>query len=107
MGAGKAANAPAPGKTEPTSLSPTHSARALATQPAGASATQQARPSAAPSASPSATPTHRPNAGVLAPLSGLPPWLVDVLLAAGLLAAGAYATEPVAVLVRRRRSRGR
>jgi len=36
----------------------------------------------------------------------MPPWLEDTLLAAGLLAAAAYATEPVAVLARRRRLRG-
>ncbi|HEY7279711.1 MAG TPA: hypothetical protein VH594_27340 [Trebonia sp.] len=35
----------------------------------------------------------------------MPGWLEDVLLAAGLLAATAYATEPVAVLARRRRQR--
>jgi hypothetical protein len=36
----------------------------------------------------------------------MPRWLEDVLLAAGLLAATAFATEPVAVLARRRRQRG-
>jgi hypothetical protein len=36
----------------------------------------------------------------------MPGWLEDVLLAAGLLTATAYATEPVAVLARRRRQRG-
>jgi hypothetical protein len=36
----------------------------------------------------------------------MPRWLVDVLLAAGLMAAAAYAAEPVAVLARRRRQRG-
>jgi len=35
----------------------------------------------------------------------MPGWLEDVLLAAGLLAATAYATEPVAALARRRRRR--
>ena len=42
---------------------------------------------------------------MLIPLSGMPPWLEDVLLATGLLAATAYATEPVVVLARRRRRR--
>jgi hypothetical protein len=35
----------------------------------------------------------------------MPGWLEDVLLAAGLMAAAAYATEPVAVFARRRRQR--
>jgi hypothetical protein len=37
----------------------------------------------------------------------MPGWLVDVLLATGLLAATAYVTEPVAALARRRRQRHR
>jgi hypothetical protein len=80
--AGKPANASAPAATEPTPVSRT------------------------PSARPSATQTHRPAADILSPVSGMPRWLEDVLLAAGLLAATAYATEPVAVLARRRRQRG-
>ena len=80
--ASKAAKAPAPVSTEPALVSPT------------------------PSATPSATPTHRATADILVPVSGMPRWLEDVLLAAGLLAATAYATEPVAVLARRRRQRG-
>jgi hypothetical protein len=36
----------------------------------------------------------------------MPRWLIDVLLAAGLMAAAAYAAEPVAVLARRKRRRG-
>jgi hypothetical protein len=35
----------------------------------------------------------------------MPGWLVDILFAAGLLAATAYATEPLAALARRRRQR--
>jgi hypothetical protein len=80
--AGKTAKAPALGTTEPTSVSP------------------------APSAGASATQTHRPTADILVPLRGMPPWLEYVLLATGLLAATAYATEPVVVLARRRRQRG-
>jgi hypothetical protein len=78
--ASKAAKAAAPAATEPGPVSPT------------------------PSAKP--TQTHRPTADFLVPLSGMPPWLEDVLLATGLLAATAYATEPVAVLARRKRQRG-
>jgi hypothetical protein len=80
--ASKAAKAPASVTTEPTPGSPTPSARRSATQ------------------------THRPTADILVPLSGMPPWLEDVLLATGLLAATAYAAEPVAVFARRRRQRG-
>jgi hypothetical protein len=36
----------------------------------------------------------------------MPGWLVDVLVATGVLAAAAYVTEPVVVLARRRRQRG-
>jgi hypothetical protein len=36
----------------------------------------------------------------------MPGWLVDVLLATGLLTASAFASEPVFVLARRRRQRG-
>jgi hypothetical protein len=61
--------------------------------------------SPAPSAKRSPTQTHRPIAGILSPMSGMPGWLEDVLLATGLLAATAYVTEPAAVLARRRRQR--
>lgn len=50
--------------------------------------------------------SHRPTADIASPLSGMPGWLIDVLLATGLLAASAFATEPVIVLARRRRQRG-
>jgi hypothetical protein len=80
--ANNTAKAPAPGATKPAPVSPTPSARASATQ------------------------THRPTADILIPLGGMPPWLEDVLLATGLLAATAYATEPVVALARRRRQRG-
>jgi hypothetical protein len=87
---------PAAGTTVRTSASAT-------IKPAAVSST----PSARPSARPSATQSHRPISDILAPVSGMPRWLEDVLLAAGLLAATAYATEPVAVLARRRRQRTR
>jgi hypothetical protein len=59
-----------------------------------------------PSAQPSAQPTRRAIADILPAISGMPRWLEDVLFAAGLMAAAAYATEPVVVLARRRRQRG-
>jgi hypothetical protein len=59
-----------------------------------------------PSARPSPTQAHRPIADILSPIAGMPRWLEEVLLGTGLLAAAAYATEPVIVLARRRRQRG-
>jgi LysM repeat protein len=52
--------------------------------------------------------SHRPvpNASVTAAAGGMPRWLKDVLLAAGLLAVTAFATEPVGAFVRRRRAAG-
>jgi hypothetical protein len=80
--AGKTAKASAPVTAEPTPASPT------------------------PSARPSAKQAHRPIADILSPIAGMPRWLEEVLLATGLLAAAAYATEPVIVFARRRRQRG-
>ena len=60
-----------------------------------------------PSARPSPTRTRSPIADILAPISGMPGWLLDVLVATGLLAAAAYVTEPVVALARRRRQRRR
>jgi hypothetical protein len=80
--ASKTAKASARVTTEPTPVSPT------------------------PSVRPSVTQTHRPTADILSPVSGMPRWLEDVLLAAGLLAATAFAAEPVVVLAQRRRQRG-
>ena len=57
-------------------------------------------------AQPTPRQSHHPAADIASPLSGMPGWLIDVLLATGLLAAGAFATEPVIVLARRRRQRG-
>jgi hypothetical protein len=39
-------------------------------------------------------------------MAGMPRWLLDVLLAAGVLAATAFAAEPAAALARRRRPAG-
>lgn len=55
---------------------------------------------------PPTTPINNPVAEVLAPFTGMPPWLVDILLATGLVVAAAYGTEPVLVLARRRQQRG-
>jgi len=56
---------------------------------------------------PPQTQTNSPIADILAPFEGMPPWLVDILLATGLVVAAAYGTEPVLVLARRRQQRGR
>jgi hypothetical protein len=57
-------------------------------------------------AQPTPRQSHRPTADIASPLSGMPGWLIDVLLATGLLTASAFAAEPVIVLARRRRQRG-
>jgi LysM repeat protein len=92
-----------------------------APRPAVSSARNQAPRRAAPATgrpshqapsthrAPRQTPASRrpaPNASATAPAGGMPQWLKDVLLAAGLLAVTAFATEPVAALVRRRRAAG-
>jgi hypothetical protein len=76
----------------------------------GARLTPKARASAATpgsesrvSAEPNATPSHRPTAGIAMSLSGMPRWLLVVLVGIGLLAAAAFATEPIATLAKRRR----
>jgi hypothetical protein len=98
--AGITAHAPTPaaGPAAPVSGKAT---KAPAPRPA-----ELAPVSPAPTPTRSATRANRPIAGILAPVSGMPRWLEDVLLGAGLLTAAAYATEPVAVLARRRRQRG-
>jgi Tfp pilus assembly protein FimV len=55
---------------------------------------------------PPTTPINNPVAEILAPFTGMPPWLVDILLATGLVVAAAYGTEPVLVLARRRQRGG-
>ena len=97
---------------------PTSSAAApvvATTSHAPAPATGRATPAASKTAKASApvtteptpvTQSHSPTADILPPFSGMPRWLEDILLATGLLAATAFAAEPVAVLVRRRRQRG-
>jgi LysM repeat protein len=59
---------------------------------------------------PATAPGHRAAPGRLpvpaAPAGGMPRWLQDVLLAAGVLAATAFIAEPAAALARRRRGPG-
>jgi LysM repeat protein len=67
---------------------------AAAASTSGANATRDTTPAG----------SRHPAAGVLAPVGGMPQWLEDVLLAAGLLVATAFAVEPAAALARRRQS---
>ena len=59
------------------------------------------RPASAP---PSGGPRHRPRSAQATSMGGLPRWLEIVLVAAGLLIATAFLTEPVLALARRRRA---
>ena len=100
-----------PRRTSPDPVAGTTANNANKTGPGTARHTRPAQP-----ARPRPAPLHAGRSGggadpealsltSWAPLTGMPKWLEDVLLAAGLLAATAYATEPVAVLARRRRQR--
>lgn len=95
----------APGATSGVSAPRASKANPETTRSAEAPVAATTEPTQAASPTPQQT-HHRPTADIASPLSGLPGWLVDVLLATGLLAASAFATEPVIVLARRRRQRG-
>jgi LysM repeat protein len=95
-----APRAPAPGPA-PAGRHPAKQAPAPAgSQPASHPATP----------GPATAPGHRAAPGRLpvpaAPAGGMPRWLQDVLLAAGVLAATAFIAEPAAALARRRRGPG-
>jgi len=75
-------------------------------QPVNHNQHQAAPPAQSDNAKPSSQPTAMPSHPQLAPhptTGTMPNWLKDILLAAGLLAAIAFAIEPVAALARRRR----
>ena len=81
----------------------TRAVRQAASQPPG-----RARPARRAPAGPASQPGHASVPGHAAPghatgAGGMPRWLEDVLLAAGVLAATAFAAEPAAALARRRR----
>jgi LysM repeat protein len=87
---GQASGAPAPTQAAPAQAKPTQA------KPT------QASPAQAPPVQ--ARPSH-----LTAPVTGaggMPRWLVDVLLAAGVLVGTAFAAEPAAALVRRRKTTG-
>ena len=94
----------ASGTPEPTQAQPRRQAAPAPANPTQASP-GKANPIQATQAPVQARPTHltAPTTGTI---GGMPRWLVDVLLAAGVLAATAFAAEPAAALVRRRKSAG-
>ena len=97
---------PASGATAPTAAATSHPpAPVTSMAPPAAGNTAKAPAPVTSEPTPPAR-SHRPIADILAPISGMPRWLEDMLLATGLLASVAFATEPVAVLARRRRQRG-
>lgn len=76
------------------------------TQPRYQALPAPAQPMQAPPVA--ARPSHltSPVTGVIGAARGMPRWLEDVLLAAGVLAATAFAAEPAAALARRRKATG-
>jgi LysM repeat protein len=96
-------------EAQPTASPPARHPRASATAPAPAGPRHQVPAGSRPASHPAAPgyltePGHLTGPGhVTAPTGGMPRWLEDVLLAAGVLAATAFAAEPAAALARRRR----
>ena len=99
---GPARHAPAPAGRHPAHPAPAPAGR----RPPG----HPAAPGPAAASGHAAAPGRRAapgNASTDAPAGGLPRWLQDVLLAAGVLAATAFAAEPAAAFARRRRGTAR
>jgi LysM repeat protein len=88
------APAPGPARQAPAGRHPAHQAP----EPAAG------RPAGRPAAPGKAAAPGSASANV--PAGGMPAWLRDVLLAAGVLAATAFAAEPAAAVARRRRDAG-
>jgi LysM repeat protein len=97
---GQASGAPAPTQAQPRRQAPPVKANPTHANPTHANPTH-AKPTEAP-------PVQARSSHLTAPVTGttggMPRWLVDVLLAAGVLAATAFAAEPAAALVRRRKA---
>jgi LysM repeat protein len=74
------------------------------TAPASAGPSHQATPAHKAPLPVQASPQPGPKANANPPARGMPQWLKFVLFLAGLLAAAAFATEPVAAFFRRRRA---
>jgi LysM repeat protein len=99
----QAAHGPAPRAPAQAPAQPRHQASPAPAKPKQAPPVQ-AQPKQAPPVQ--ARPTH-----LIAPVTrtaarGMPRWLEDVLLAAGVLAASAFAAEPAAAIARRRKGTG-
>ena len=90
----------------PAPAPPSVGATAPAVGPASASAQPSAQASAPASALPSGQTSGRrhPRSAPTLDVGGLPRWLEIVLVAAGLLIAAAFLTEPVLAIARRRRA---
>jgi len=82
---------------------PSHNASRNASNNGHQAALPAQADTAKPTVHPTTVPGHPQTAPHPAASSAMPNWLKDVLLAAGLLAAIAFAIEPVAVFTRRRR----
>jgi LysM repeat protein len=95
------ANPAAHREAQPAASAPARHPRASTTAPTPAGPGHQV-PAASRPASHPAAPGHPTE-----PAGGMPRWLEDVLLAAGVLAATAFAAEPAAGLARRRRQAAR
>ena len=98
---------PAPAAARPAPRAPAPGPARHAPAPAGRHpAGHPAAPGPVTASGHAAAPGRRAapgNASTDAPAGGLPRWLQDVLLAAGVLAATAFIAEPAAALARRRR----
>jgi LysM repeat protein len=101
-GAGPAAHR----KARPAASAPARHPHASTTAPAPAGPSPQAPAASRAAGYPAATAHPTEPGHVTAPAGGMPRWLEDVLLAAGVLAATAFAAEPAAALARRRRHVG-
>jgi LysM repeat protein len=102
-GTGQAAH----GEAQPTASAPARHPRTSAPTPAGSGqpgGPAHPGPAASRPAGLPVAPGHTAKPGhATEPDGGMPRWLEDVLLAAGVLAATAFAAEPAAALARRRR----
>jgi nucleoid-associated protein YgaU len=98
-----------PGRPAPRSTGPAPARPRSQAPPPGhappAAGPPSSRPAPAPG-HPATAPGHAtaPAAGITVPARGMPRWLEDVLLTAGILGASALAAEPAAALARRRRA---
>jgi hypothetical protein len=99
--------------TRPTHGQPPTSSTTTQAPPRHSVAPVRVKPSEAPSNAPTGnvgnTSPARPSqlTAPSAPAGGMPRWLEDVLLAAGVLAATAFAAEPAAAFARRRNAAGK